>query len=69
MNALARQENSKPQPEELVDEITVWWQKALGKKAVLGQASNREPPGQRAPVPELLWTKPESGHARQDNSG
>jgi HSP20 family protein len=63
---LAKKEKSKPQQEEGVDEITVWWQKTLGKKAVLGQASNRAPPGQRAPTPKLLWTKPESGHAQQE---
>jgi hypothetical protein len=49
-----------------VNEITAWWQKALGKKAVLGQASNRPIPGQNAPTPKLLWTKPESGHAQQE---
>ena len=32
---------NKAQQEEVVDDITAWWQKALGTKAVLGQASNR----------------------------
>jgi hypothetical protein len=31
-------------PEE-IDEITAWWQKALGTKSVLGQASNQPPSG------------------------
>jgi hypothetical protein len=56
----------KPQQEEVVNEITAWWQKALGTKAVLGQASNRTSPGQRSPIPKLLWTKPESGEAQQE---
>jgi len=42
---LAKKEKSKPQQEEVLDEITVWWQKTLGTKAVLGQASNRTSPG------------------------
>ena len=62
---LSKKEKSKPQQEEVLDEITVWWQKALGKKAVLGQASNRGTPGQKAPTPKLCWTKPESVHAQQ----
>jgi hypothetical protein len=53
---------------EVVNEITAWWQKALGTKAVLGQASNRPPPGPRAPIPELLWTKPESGQVQQERT-
>jgi hypothetical protein len=57
----------KPQQEEVVDEIIAWWQKALGTKAVLGQASNKTSPGPRAPVPIFLWTKPESGHAPQQS--
>jgi HSP20 family protein len=65
---LAKKEKSRPQQEEAVDEITVWWQKTLGKKAVLGQASNRATPGQKAPTPKLLWTKPESGHAQQERT-
>ena len=64
---LAKKEKSKPQQEEVVDEITVWWQKALGKKAVLGQASNRPTPRQGVLTPKLLWTKPESGHAQQES--
>jgi hypothetical protein len=56
---------SKPQQEEDVDEITAWWQKALGTKAVLGQASNRPPPGPRAPIPKLLWNKPEIGRSQE----
>jgi len=51
---LAKKEKSKSQQEEAADEITAWWQKALGTKAVLGQASNRPPPGPRGPVPRLL---------------
>jgi len=58
---------NKPHRKEMVDEITAWWQKALGTKAVLGQASNRPPPGPRTPLPRLLWTKPESGHAQQES--
>jgi hypothetical protein len=42
---LAKREKSDPQQEEAVDKITAWWQKALGTKAVLGQASNRTSPG------------------------
>jgi len=57
---------NRPQQEEVVDEITVWWQNKLGTKAVLGQASNRPPAGPKAPIPELLWTKPESGHAQPE---
>ena len=38
---LAKRQNKEAQQEEVVDEITAWWQKALGTKAVLGQASNR----------------------------
>src|SRR5512145_1521098 len=57
---------NKPPQEEVVDEITAWWQKALGTTAVLGQASNRSFPGPRSPIPKLLWTKPESGHAQQE---
>jgi hypothetical protein len=63
---MAKKERSKPQQEEIVDEITAWWQKALGTKAVLGQASNRPTPGPRPPVPKLLWTKPESAQAEQE---
>jgi len=66
--SLAKKEKNKPPQEEVVDEITVWWQKALGTKAVLGQASNRPSLGQRAPLPELLWTKPDSGHAQQEKN-
>jgi HSP20 family protein len=62
---LAKNETSQPQPEGAADEITLWWQKTLGKKAVLGQASNRPPPWPRAPVPIRLWTRPESEHAQR----
>jgi HSP20 family protein len=41
---LAKRQNNEPQQEEVVDEITAWWQKALGTEAVLGQASNRPSP-------------------------
>lgn len=40
-----------------MDEITAYWQKALGKTSVLGQASNRPPPRPRAPEPDHLGTK------------
>ncbi|HEY5910649.1 MAG TPA: hypothetical protein VJA21_08610 [Verrucomicrobiae bacterium] len=50
---VAVHEHRYSQHEEVVDEITAWWQKALGTKAVLGQASNRPPPGPRPPVPKL----------------
>lgn len=59
---------NEPQQEEVVDEITAWWQKALGKKAVLGLASNRPPPGPRAPAPKLLWTKPENRYGQQERT-
>jgi HSP20 family protein len=63
---LSKKEKSKPQQVEVVDEVLVWWQKALGKQAVLGQASNRATPGQRAPAPRLVWTKPEDEHHEQE---
>jgi hypothetical protein len=37
-----------------MDDITAYWQKALGKKSVLGQASNRPPARQLAPAPDRL---------------
>jgi hypothetical protein len=58
---------SKPPPEEVVDEITAWWQKTLGTKAVLGQASNRPVPGRRTPTRHLVWVKPDSRPAQQES--
>ena len=58
---VAKERNGKPEQQE-VDEITVWWQRTLGREAVLGQASNRPPPGPRALAPTLSWTKPEGEH-------
>ena len=65
---LSKKEKSKPQQVEVVDEVLVWWQKALGKQAVLGQASNQATPGQRAPGPRLVWTKPEDEDHEQERN-
>ena len=53
---LTKKHESIPQPEKVVDEITAWWQQALGTSAVLGQASNRPPPEPSAPTVTLVWT-------------
>ncbi len=58
---LAKKEKRKPQPEQVVDEITAWWQKALGNKAVLGQTSTRPAPEPGTPPRYFTWTKVESG--------
>jgi HSP20 family protein len=56
---LGKRQNNEPQQEEVVDEATAWWQKVLGTKAVLGQASNRTSPGQSA----LGEQKTQSNHS------
>jgi HSP20 family protein len=38
---LVKRDENIPRPEGVVDEITAWWQNALGKMSVLGQASNK----------------------------
>lgn len=56
---LAKKEKAKPQPEQVVDEITAWWQKALGSKAVLGQTSTRPAPDLGTPPRYFTWKKTE----------
>lgn len=46
-----------------MDEITAYWQKALGKKSVLGQASNRPPARPSAPTCGPQSPNPPSEHA------
>lgn len=48
----------------VMGEITAYWQKALGKTSILGQASNRPPSRQPAHVPEPLEPKSLSGQAK-----
>lgn len=40
------------------DEIGAWWQRRLGKRAVLGQMGNRTQPARHLRLPILVWTKP-----------
>jgi HSP20 family protein len=46
---LAKKPKNDPQQPAVADEITAWWQKALGTNSVLGQASNR-PANEPAPA-------------------
>jgi hypothetical protein len=46
-----------------MDDITAYWQKILGKKSVLGQASNRPPARQQAPAPDRLFSMSPSAPA------